>query len=176
MFPTMFNQHNSSVMSNCYNSWKVRFYFGGEVVVIQEQSGLHLGSHVWEGSEKLSNFLQKKFVRDIPNVIEDNPQLLQSQSANSGGKPNLRGKRVIELGAGCGLIGIVLKKLFPSTHVTITDKKELIPLIRKNLELNGLHDTPSIEVRELEWYTYLYEIHLRPLPHFALTDSIQLLS
>ena len=52
MFPTMFNQHNSSVMSNCYNSWKVRFYFGGEVVVIQEQSGLHLGSHVWEGSER----------------------------------------------------------------------------------------------------------------------------
>lgn len=128
--------------------------------------GLHLGSHVWEGSEKLSHYLQHKFEREGENTIEEsiNYNNIEGDDEEKGdwranfegggqeSKESLVGKRVIELGAGCGLIGIVIKKLFPSAHVTLTDKKEMLPLIQKNLELNSLHETPSIDVKELVWY------------------------
>jgi len=63
------------------------------------------------------------------------------------------GCRVVELGAGPGLLGLLLAK-WGARQVVITDKDSVLPLIRKNVELNGLGDTQrrgQVEVAELEW-------------------------
>ncbi|CCW63935.1 unnamed protein product [Phytomonas sp. EM1] len=48
--------------------------------------------------------------------------------------PSLKGQRIVELGAGVGCLGIALA--MGGATVCITDLKELLPLIRYNIELN----------------------------------------
>lgn len=55
------------------------------------------------------------------------------------------GRRVLDLSAGCGLVGLVCAKL--GAAVTATDLEPNLPLLRRNAEANGC----DIEVREHAW-------------------------
>ncbi|GAB4842927.1 hypothetical protein Ancab_012905 [Ancistrocladus abbreviatus] len=70
----------------------------------------------------------------------------------------LRGKRVIELGAGCGVAGCGMAIL--GCDVVSTDQKEVLPLLQRNLERNasrimqmnpGSDSFGSIKAMELDW-------------------------
>jgi methylase of polypeptide subunit release factors len=41
------------------------------------------------------------------------------------------------------MVGILISKLFPSSHVVITDLEEYVPLIQHNIEVNGVNDRSS---------------------------------
>lgn len=95
-------------------------------------SRLGVGACLWEGELLLANYLghqpQHKFM----------------------------GSRVVELGSGPGLIGLLLAKL--GAKVVITDIPKVLPLIEENVALNGLDtaskhgkETGTVEVEELEW-------------------------
>lgn len=70
----------------------------------------------------------------------------------------LKGKRVIELGAGCGVAGFAMAML--GCNVVTTDQKEVLPLLQRNVERNtsSIMQTNlnsdlfgSINVAELDW-------------------------
>jgi protein-L-isoaspartate O-methyltransferase len=63
------------------------------------------------------------------------------------GPDAFRGKSVLELGAGCGYVGIVAARM--GGVVTVTDRVDHIQHLRQNVELNGLEH--SMRVAELEW-------------------------
>ena len=64
-------------------------------------------------------------------------------------EPSLvHGRRVVELGAGCGLPGIAAARVGAS-RVVLTDRAELVPLLRRNAEANAASD--SVDVRVLDW-------------------------
>ncbi|EOD37080.1 hypothetical protein EMIHUDRAFT_122462, partial [Emiliania huxleyi CCMP1516] len=71
-----------------------------------------------------------------------------------------RGKRVLELGAGCGACGILAARCGASS-VQLTDLAPLLPLLRRNAAANGVADCCSAV--ELEWGC--------PLPPFLLEPS-----
>ena len=53
-------------------------------------------------------------------------------------------KNIIELGAGCGLTGMLVAKL--GGNVTITDRENLVPLIEENVNSNPSINTENIKV------------------------------
>lgn len=65
-----------------------------------------------------------------------------------------RGKKIVELGSGTGLVGFVVAKLELQTETWITDQDAMLKLMAQNLELNPEGD--PCYVAELEWG--------RPLP------------
>nr|XP_056717512.1 protein N-lysine methyltransferase METTL21A isoform X2 [Euleptes europaea] len=66
------------------------------------------------------------------------------------GEVDLRGRSVIELGAGTGLLGIVAALL--GAHVTITDREAALAFLKANVQANLPTDIqPRAIVKELTW-------------------------
>ncbi|TXT06135.1 hypothetical protein VHUM_03608 [Vanrija humicola] len=63
---------------------------------------------------------------------------------------HLRGKTVLELGSGTGLVGLAAAMLEPAADVWVTDQDVLLSLMRENAELN-LPGAGNIHVEELSW-------------------------
>ncbi|CAK9141684.1 unnamed protein product [Ilex paraguariensis] len=106
----------------------------------QDPNSKHLGTTVWDASMVLVKFLEKncRKGRFCPS--------------------KLKGKRVIELGAGCGVAGFGMALL--GCNVVSTDQIEVLPLLIKNVERNtsrimqmnpGSDSFGSIQVAELNW-------------------------
>jgi predicted nicotinamide N-methyase len=58
------------------------------------------------------------------------------------------GKTVLELGAGCGLVGLVAAHL-GAEHVTLTDRACAMAILEHNVAVNSMGE--RVTVRELEW-------------------------
>lgn len=65
------------------------------------------------------------------------------------GKDWMKDKTVLELGAGCGLVGMVSLG-FGAKQVVVTDLKEVVPHLEENLRINHM-DKNNIKAAALEW-------------------------
>ncbi|KAK1314557.1 Thioredoxin-like 3-3 [Acorus calamus] len=106
----------------------------------KDPNSKHLGTTVWDASMVFVKFLEKNCRRG------------RFCSAK------LKGKRVIELGAGCGLAGLGMALL--GCDVVSTDQVEVLPLLMRNIERNtsrvvqaypDQESFGSITVAELDW-------------------------
>ncbi len=72
------------------------------------------------------------------------------------GQPPAAGS-IIDLGAGCGIISLVLARLYPRTTVVALEKNhEMVSLIRQNVELNSLAERVTVQGNDLVGYRTLY--------------------
>ncbi|XP_065865023.1 uncharacterized protein [Euphorbia lathyris] len=113
---------------------------GYQLQFCQDPNSNHLGTTVWDASMVLVKFLEKncRKGRFCPS--------------------KLKGKRVIELGAGCGVAGFGMALL--GCDVVATDQIEVLPLLTRNIDRNTSRikqmDTNSdsfgsIKAAELDW-------------------------
>ncbi len=64
----------------------------------------------------------------------------------------IRGKSILELGAGTGYISILCSKHLGAGHVLATDgSDDVVSSLSTNFYLNGLQDSSKIEGKELKW-------------------------
>merc|ERR1712150_26635 len=82
----------------------------------------------------------------------------------------MHGCRVLELGAGTGLVGLAAAALYQAQTV-ITDLQDLVPLIERNIKLNGSVCEPYASARTLKWGERLSEIQPQP-DYILLADCI----
>ncbi|KAF3320369.1 protein N-lysine methyltransferase METTL21A [Carex littledalei] len=114
--------------------------FGHGLHISQDPNSKHLGMTVWDASMVLVKYLEKNSRKGRFSPAK------------------MKGKRVIELGAGCGLAGLGMALL--GCDVTLTDQLEVLPLLTRNVDRNkswisqGNSDSGSfgsISVAELDW-------------------------
>uniref|UniRef100_A0A8C0FI52 Methyltransferase like 21C n=1 Tax=Bubo bubo TaxID=30461 RepID=A0A8C0FI52_BUBBB len=166
--PTRYDETYSPVILKILQNWvpRVSHYFDkehyayvGHRIIIQE-SIEHFGAVVWPGALALSQYLESN----------------QEQF-------NLKDKKVLEIGAGTGLVSIVACIL--GAYVTATD----LPEVLENLSYNISRNTQNLnmhkpEVRKLVWgedlnedfpvSTYHYDFILATdvVYHHAALDSL----
>ncbi|MED6220610.1 hypothetical protein PIB30_046372 [Stylosanthes scabra] len=111
---------------------------GHELQFTQDPNSKHLGTTVWDSSLVFAKFLERNCRKGRFSPAK------------------LKGKRVIELGAGCGVSGFGMALL--GCDVIVTDQKEVLPLLQRNVERNisrVMQKNPelfgSIKVSELQW-------------------------
>ncbi|KAI1472121.1 putative methyltransferase-domain-containing protein [Daldinia caldariorum] len=77
---------------------------------------------------------------------------LGSYLLTDAGSQIVRGKNILELGAGAGFLSILLAKHLHAKHVTTTDGDEgVVESIRENLSLNGLNTQGKVKAGTLTW-------------------------
>jgi len=88
-----------------------------------EACGQHTGGIVWETSYLLLNYLRQKF----SSSMGDEKKVLSKYPC---------GKTVLEVGAGCGLLGIGIYKSKLAKRVILTDTDSVLPNLRYNVQEN----------------------------------------
>ncbi|XP_038901723.1 protein N-lysine methyltransferase METTL21A [Benincasa hispida] len=112
---------------------------GHELRFYQDPNSKHLGTTVWDASLVFVKFLEKNCRRGKFSPSK------------------LKGKRVIELGAGCGLAGFGMALL--GCDVVATDQRDVLPILARNIErntpslaqMNPSDSFGSIRAAELDW-------------------------
>ncbi|MFS7915897.1 putative lysine methyltransferase, S-adenosyl-L-methionine-dependent methyltransferase [Helianthus anomalus] len=89
---------------------------GYQLQFCQDPNSKHLGTTVWDASMVLVKYLEKNCRKGRFSPSK------------------LKGKRVIELGAGCGVAGFGMAML--GCDVVSTDQVEVLPLLMRNVERN----------------------------------------
>lgn len=106
-------------------------------VLIQEERGRTMGSHLWDSSLVL--------FKNFYSLLSPHMDLILERRS---------GLVAVELGAGCSLLGVAIAKYLhgqtASSHVFCTDLASQVPLIQDNLLLNCLEEK-EISACELDW-------------------------
>jgi predicted nicotinamide N-methyase len=65
--------------------------------------------------------------------------------------PEFKAKRILELGSGSGICGILLHQLFPTeSQIILTDYNAILVLLANNMKQNAINPS-NIDVMELNW-------------------------
>lgn len=109
--------------------------FAGTTLIIKEaQNSSHIGEdggtglNVWDGAMLLTRYIEK-----VPNIVKN--------------------KKVIELGSGCGVVGIAAA-ICGCKQVVMTDLSYALPLMRTNVDRNksAWKDNVIVSCKECDWF------------------------
>ncbi|KAF2142229.1 uncharacterized protein K452DRAFT_326694 [Aplosporella prunicola CBS 121167] len=129
---------------------------------IWEETGESIARHVWDAGVGLAAFFDKTIALQYDIM----PLLDTTLSSATYKKLN-----VIELGAGCGIVGISLAQLIPDCRVTLTDLPEAQEIAERNIK--GMNPAMSSQVKfePLDWEEELPEnIAQRPYDLIIVSD------
>lgn len=74
-------------------------------------------------------------------------QQVQTRIQNQGKKA----VRAVELGAGCGIVGIALAQMLPRCTVTLTDLPEVDEILSRNIQAARLAPGSALDFHVLDW-------------------------
>lgn len=122
--PIMVRDHSDTYVSHIILKIRREFYTStNQILSIEEEYGSTVGSHIWDCAVVLFRFLDS----------------IQTS-----------GSVALELGAGCGLVGISMAISKSFRKVYVTDKEYQMPYLSNNILLNDIVDD-TVYPRPLEW-------------------------
>lgn len=114
-----------------------------QIITVRQNSSVqeHTGGIIWETSYLLASYLLERRAN--------------RPSANAGIQPSPLGK-VLEIGAGCGMLGLVLAASGLASSVILTECTEVMDDLRSNVERNIVAEdnslTPDmVSAKQLRW-------------------------
>ena len=129
------------------------FEYKDQVIRVRQNSSVqeHTGGIVWETSYLLASFLLERHFGPNQRLC----QRANRPSANTSAQPSPLGK-VLEIGSGCGMLGLVLAASGLASSVILTECTEVMDDLRSNVERNIVAEDISlspdiVSVKQLRW-------------------------
>ncbi|RJE22962.1 hypothetical protein PHISCL_04689 [Aspergillus sclerotialis] len=129
----------------------------GVTLRIWEETGNSIARHIWDAA--LASVIYLHQAVSGSKIVT--PQLLEL--LNNRHKPF----NAIELGSGCGIVGIALAELLPQCSVLLTDLPEVEDIITRNTSTACLAPNSETQYQNLDWD--------EELPHDLCNTSIDLI-
>lgn len=115
----------------------------GRTLNIFEDTGESIARHLWDGSLSLTAYLDR--VVALRSVHE--APLLENVLCSA----TYKKLNVLELGCGCGVVGIGLAQTVPDCNVLLTDLPEVDELVARNIEAANPAMSSNIDFAPLDW-------------------------
>ncbi|GAB7344068.1 hypothetical protein MBLNU457_1981t1 [Dothideomycetes sp. NU457] len=110
---------------------------------IFEDTGESIARHLWDGSLALTAYIDQV----VALQAETSMPLLERALITA----TYKKLNVIELGCGCGVVGIALSQTVPDCDVLLTDLPEVDELVARNIEAASPAMSSHIEFAALDW-------------------------
>ncbi|KAF2158880.1 hypothetical protein M409DRAFT_61300 [Zasmidium cellare ATCC 36951] len=160
----------ADVWSGTLNPTKGRFETGHRVerrftslserrVSLLEDAGDSIARHLWDGSQALAQHIDRTISLDNPSTLPLFEYVLISAT--------YRKLNVIELGAGCGTVGISIAQSIPDCDILLTDLPEVTELVEANIARMKPAMSSRVRFEPLDW--------LAPLPEKLQTRTNDLI-
>ena len=121
-----------------------RFGMGKWEISIWEETGESIARHIWYGRSRYvlpslpltdvlqgSGFVLSAWISQLPSPSPNIPRLPHLETLLS--KDKEKNLKALELGSGCGIVGITLSHLLPSSTILLTDLPEASEILPRNL-------------------------------------------
>lgn len=105
---------------------EINYKKAGISLKMVEETGESIAKHLWDGA-----------IIGMYELLEDDPVGLPKQP-----------RHILELGAGCGLIGIGFAQLYKRSNVVLTDLDDAEEICKYNIKLNQV---PNAKFKEFDW-------------------------
>ncbi|XP_074296439.1 uncharacterized protein LOC141626640 [Silene latifolia] len=125
----------------------------------QDNASMHVGTSVWPCSLVLTKFLDRWSPPSNPNDNQYSSVL------------DFRNKRGIELGAGCGAVGMGIY-LLGLNDVVLTDIAPVMPALKHNLKKNKQVLNKSLKTAQMYWANSTQMNALSPPFNFVLAADV----
>ncbi|TKX26236.1 hypothetical protein C1H76_1589 [Elsinoe australis] len=119
----------------------------GRSLRIWEDTGDSIARHLWDGSVALTAFIDRVIALQASAAVPPLEHALVSAT--------FKRLNVIELGCGCGIVGIGLAQSIPDSDVLLTDLPEVQELVEKNISTANLAISSRVEFAPLDWESKL---------------------
>ncbi|KAI9750572.1 MAG: hypothetical protein M4579_006422, partial [Chaenotheca gracillima] len=109
----------------------------GSILSIAEETGESIARHVWDAGVILLDSLSRQ-TGDLPSL----QHMIESHADKL---------KVIELGSGCGIVGLGLAQTLPHCSVLLTDLPEAEDIVGSNMARLDAAQASSVEFAVLDW-------------------------
>ncbi|OJJ44635.1 hypothetical protein ASPZODRAFT_153542 [Penicilliopsis zonata CBS 506.65] len=116
---------------------------GRPAVRIWEETGNSIARHIWDAALASMLYLQ--------SGISSSSRSLSMQSLQERISQNDNLLHVLELGAGCGIVGISLAHLRSQTSVVLTDLPEVEEIVMRNISVSSPAKASGVKFETLDW-------------------------
>ena len=126
---------NEGLYCQSLHGWKRYFIFNHIAINLIEDVTEEAGQNsIWSAALALTSYIE----------------LNQNEFCN---------KRILELGAGCGIVSFALSFLSDDNQITATEQPSCLPYLRRNLKLNPdlINSNNNLEIKSLYWDTNEYK-------------------
>ncbi|KAF3386222.1 hypothetical protein F1880_000864 [Penicillium rolfsii] len=108
---------------------------------IWEETGNSIARHIWDAALANIIFLEQ-VITGTEKTMPALGQLLNSSRSTL---------QVVELGAGCGIVGIALATMLANCEVLLTDLPEVSEIVTRNIQEASPKSSASIKFQTLDW-------------------------
>lgn len=110
---------------------------------IFEDAGDSIARHLWDGSLALTAYVDRVIALQALRTLPVLESVLVSAT--------FKRLNVLEIGCGCGIVGIGLAQTIPDCDVLLTDLEEVTELVERNIEAANPAMLSNIDFCPLDW-------------------------